>query len=83
MIRDPNQRPPETQGHKFLKYFNLFMTLVYPAFGLYILLSTPKQIALDANTKVILGIILIFYGIFRFFRTYQRYFRNRNAGRFD
>jgi hypothetical protein len=83
MIRDPNNRPAETLTQKFLKYFNLFMTLVYPAFGIYILLSSPDQIALDASTKIILGIILIFYGIFRFYRTYQRYFRNRNAGRFD
>ena len=83
MIRDPNNRPTETHSQKFLKYFNLFMTLVYPAFGIYILVSSPEQIALDSKTKVILGIILIFYGIFRFFRTYQRYYRNRDAGRFD
>jgi hypothetical protein len=83
MIQDPNNRPAETQVQKFLKYFNLFMTLVYPAFGIYILLSSPEQIALDKTTKIILGIMLICYGIFRFYRTYQRYFRNRNAGRFD
>jgi hypothetical protein len=59
------------------------MTLVYPAIGIYILLSTPEQIALDKSTKVILGIILIFYGIFRFFRTYNRYFRKDRSSRFE
>jgi hypothetical protein len=72
MIRDPNQRPAETPAQKWLRYFNLFMTLVYPAVGIYILLSSPDQIALDKSTKVILGIILICYGIFRFFRTYRK-----------
>lgn len=81
MIRDPNQRPAEPSGHKFLRYFNLFMTLVYPAFGIYILLSTPDQIALDKSTKLILGIILIFYGIFRFYRTYNQNIRKDRTNR--
>lgn len=51
------------------------MTLVYPAFGIYLLLSSPDQIALDQRTKVILGCMLILYGIFRFVRTYKQYFR--------
>jgi cadmium resistance protein CadD (predicted permease) len=82
MMREPNQRP-ETQAQKFLKFFNLFMTLVYPALGLYILLSSPDQIALDKTTKIILGIILICYGIFRFMRTYNRYFRKNQPGNYD
>jgi hypothetical protein len=83
MMRDPNHRPPETTAQKFLRYFSLFMTLVYPAIGIYILLSPPDQIALDKTTKIILGIMLISYGIFRFFRTYNRYFRNNNENRYD
>lgn len=65
-----------------MKYFNLFMTLVYPAFGIYLLLSSPDQIALDQRTKIILGIMLIFYGIFRFVRTYNRYFRKDRSSRY-
>lgn len=83
MLRDPNQRPAEPSSHKFLRYFNLFMTLVYPAFGIYIMLSGPDQISLDARTKIILGAILVFYGIFRFFRTYNRYFRKDRTSRQD
>lgn len=77
MLQDPNKRPTETHTQKFLKYFSLFMTLVYPAFGIFILLSSPDQLALDKQTKVVLGIILIFYGFFRFYRTYERHFRNK------
>jgi hypothetical protein len=83
MIQDPNQRPAEPSGPKFLRYFNLFMTLVYPAIGIYILLSSPDQIALDKSTKVILGVILIFYGVFRFYRTYNRYFRKDRSSRYE
>jgi hypothetical protein len=81
--QNPDQHPPETQAQKFLKYFSLFMTMVYPAFGIYLLLSSPEQIALDSSTKIILGIMLILYGIFRFYRTYQRFFRKRRSGRID
>jgi hypothetical protein len=83
MMREPRNPRPETQSQKFLKYFNLFMTLVYPAFGAYILLSSPDQIALDKTTKIILGIILICYGVFRFFRTYNRYFRKDRSNGYD
>jgi hypothetical protein len=83
MMRDPNHRPEETSAQKFLRYFNLFMTLVYPAFGIYILLSSPEQIALDKSTKIILGIILTFYGLFRFLRSYKRYFGKNRTGHYD
>lgn len=65
-----------------MKYFSLFMTLVYPAFGAYLLLSSPDQIALEQRTKLILGIMLIFYGIFRFVRTYNQYFRKDRSNRY-
>jgi hypothetical protein len=80
--RSPDERPTGKTAHKFLKYFSLFMTLVYPAFGLYLLLSSPDQIALDQSTKIILGTMLILYGIFRFIRTYKRYFRQDSSNRY-
>jgi hypothetical protein len=75
-MREPLERRPETTAQKFLKYFSLFMTLVYPAFGLYLILSSPQQLDLHPQVKLILGIVLILYGIFRFYRTYTRYFKN-------
>jgi len=60
------------------------MTMAYPALGLYLLLSSPEQIALDPAAKIGVGAMLILYGLYRFYRTYQRYFKgNETAGRND
>ncbi len=77
-MREPLEKTPETTLQKFLKYFSLFMTLVYPALGLYLMLSSPEQLALQPQIKLILGVVLILYGIFRFYRTYIRYFKDKN-----
>ena len=71
--------PKETSAQKFLKYFSLLMTLLYPAFGLYLLLSSPEQIAVQPRVKIILGVMLILYGIYRFYRTYMRYFKENRT----
>jgi hypothetical protein len=77
-MREPLKRPSEKTSQKALKYFTLAMTLVYPVVGLFLYFSRPHQIALPAQTKMILGIMLVLYGIFRFYRTYQKYFKHRN-----
>ena len=83
-MREPLEKTPETTAQKILKYFSLVMTLAYPAFGLYMLLSSPEQIALDANIKMGVGIMLILYGLYRFYRTYLRFFKGNDAsGRND
>jgi len=75
MMRDQKNEPPETTLKKFFRYFSLVMTLIYPVVGLLLYFSRPDQIAMvDQNTKKIVGIILILYGIFRFYRTYRRSF---------
>lgn len=73
----PNRRPKSEPG-KYVKYFTLFMCLVYPLLGLFIMLSGPDQIALPQNYKYILGIMLIAYGGLRFFRAYRQYFGAQN-----
>jgi uncharacterized membrane protein len=83
-MRENFEKESETTTQKVLKYFSLLMTLAYPAFGLYLLLSSPEQIALDPAAKIGVGVMLILYGLYRFYRTYQRYFKgNRTAGRND
>ncbi len=52
------------------------MCLIYPCLGLYIMFSSPNQIALPQNYKYILGIMLIAYGALRFFRAYRQYYRS-------
>jgi hypothetical protein len=77
---EPNDRrqKPENAYTKFIKYFSLVMTLLYPALGLYLIFSSPEQIHLDPTLKKTLGGILIVYGAFRFYRAYQQYFKHPN-----
>ena len=84
MMREPNKVSSESTLQKFFRYFSLIMTLVYPLIGLLLYFSRPDQIAIaDANTKKIVGIILILYGIFRFYRNYSRSFRNNSDRNFE
>ncbi|MGV3586784.1 MAG: hypothetical protein ACO1OF_07275 [Adhaeribacter sp.] len=83
-MRENFEKKSETTAQKVLKYFSLLMTMAYPALGLYLLLSSPEQIALDPVAKIGVGVLLILYGLYRFYRTYQRYFKgNETAGRND
>jgi len=78
MLRDQKNRPSENTLQKFFRYFSLVMTLIYPVVGLLLYFSRPDQIAMvDQNTKKIVGILLILYGIFRFYRNYRTSFKNR------
>ena len=83
-MREQFEQKPQTTAQKALKYFSLLMTLAYPVLGLYLLLSSPAQIALDPKAKIGVGIMLILYGLYRFYRTYQRHFKaNHTAERND
>ncbi|GEO03006.1 hypothetical protein AAE02nite_06700 [Adhaeribacter aerolatus] len=83
-MREQFEKTPETTAQKVLKYFSLLMTLAYPILGLYLLLSSPEQIALDPKAKIGVGVMLMLYGIYRFYRTYQRYFKaNRTTEQND
>lgn len=74
-MRPYSNRPPKSGPEKYLKYFTLFMCLVYPLLGLFIMFSGSIQIALPQNYKTILGVMLILYGGIRFYRAYKKYFR--------
>ncbi len=67
--------PPQNNFTKFIKYFTLVMALIYPALGLYLLLSSDERVSLlDPKIRIGLGIVLIIYGIYRFTRSYKQYF---------
>ncbi|PSR55996.1 hypothetical protein AHMF7605_22100 [Adhaeribacter arboris] len=70
----PSSNQPNRSPDKVLKYFALTMCLLYPALGLFIMLSDNSRLALPTNYKVILGIMLIVYGVLRFYRAYKKYF---------
>jgi hypothetical protein len=70
------QRPRQENAYgNIMKYVSLLMVLLYFGFGLYVLLSSPKQIPFPNEFKYILGGLLLFYGFIRFVRAYQQYFK--------
>jgi uncharacterized membrane protein HdeD (DUF308 family) len=61
---------------KTLLILNAIMALVYVAFGFYFI-SYPRLFAsLPASTNIIIGILLVFYGLFRGFRAYKSFQKN-------
>jgi len=56
------------KGNKILFYVTAAMSALYPIVGVYILLAPNVEILLPGNKRYIIGFMLLFYGIFRFFR---------------
>ncbi|HXA01686.1 MAG TPA: hypothetical protein VNW99_06845 [Cytophagaceae bacterium] len=56
-----------------LLILNAVMALVYMGFGVYFI-KFPRLIAsLPPSTNAIIGILLIFYGLFRGYRAYKSF----------
>ncbi|GAA4307331.1 hypothetical protein [Nibribacter koreensis] len=68
-------RPELPKKSSALKYASMFMALVYLAIGVYIFFSGPEQLRISQNSKYIFGAMLFFYGLFRFVRSYQLYYK--------
>ena len=56
-----------------MKYFTILMAFIYIVLGIFVLVQQTFNLAY----KIPLGIVLIAYGLFRAFNTYQKYFRGR------
>jgi predicted membrane chloride channel (bestrophin family) len=62
-----------------MKYFSILMAFIYVVLGVFVIVQHTFTLAY----KIPLGIVLIVYGLFRAFSTYQKYFHNReNENRF-
>jgi len=61
----------------FVKYFGAFMALTYVAAGIFLLLKANTFLDMPNYYSVPLGILLTFYGGFRGYRVYKKYFENR------
>ena len=62
----------------FVKYFGAFMALTYVAAGIFLLLKANTFFNMPDYYSVPLGIVLTFYGAFRGYRVYKKYFENRH-----
>ena len=80
LMFQPNREPRPTENvyTRFVKFFSLAMSLLYPALGLFLIFSSPERMRLDPKLKIGLGVVLIIYGVLRFVRTFQTHFKNRN-----
>ena len=68
-------KPERTKSGSALKYASMFMAVVYLVIGLYVIFSGPEQLKISQNSKYIFGGMLFLYGLFRFVRSYQLYFK--------
>ena len=72
MIRPKRERPTPTSFSKFIRIFGLLMTTLYVVLGVFIIFADETMnLNMPQNTRVILGGILILYGIVRFIRAFQ------------
>ncbi len=68
------ERLGQSSSNRLMRYFFLFMTLVYIALGVYLWLAPAGALNLAPSTRRILASVFVFYGIIRFVRTYRQYF---------
>ncbi|WP_207190719.1 hypothetical protein [Hymenobacter lapidiphilus] len=66
-------RPSQSPG--LIRYFTLFMAVLYMALGISLWLVPAGMLRLDETARQLLAGVFVFYGIIRFVRTYQQYFK--------
>jgi hypothetical protein len=65
-------RPASPGGlNKVLKYFGLIMVVIYLAVGIMLLLPRFQISFLYGNSRLVLGIALVVYGLFRAWRSFK------------
>lgn len=69
MTADENRK--SLNFHKLLGYFSSLMVLVYIGAGVALLLPGLQVSYLKSSTRIILGIALLLYGIFRAWRIFK------------
>ncbi len=65
-----------TNFRKAMKYLSVLMAFTYFILGTYLLVHPGKVLGLTGRSKIILSIVLMAYGLFRAFVTYQKHFKN-------
>ncbi len=69
---------------RLVRYFVLLMALVYLGLGAWLLWSAGQPASgalaqLGPMARRVLGAVFVFYGLLRFGRGYQQYFRNKSS----
>ena len=81
MINRPTteERLSQTASGKLLRYFLVFMTLIYMGLGVALWVLPPHVLNLPMTTRRILGGIFVIYGIIRFVRIYRQHFQSSSS----
>ena len=84
MLRPQKEKPSNTFFRKFVMYFSMIMTLIYVMLGVFLIFADKEQLHLDIpdNIKIVLGGVLILYGLIRFVRVYQQNTKNKRENRY-
>jgi len=56
------------------KYFGLFMCLIYILLGVAMITGSPLFSNIPKKYTLVMGAIMIVYGLFRGYRVYTKYF---------
>jgi hypothetical protein len=56
---------------RFLLFIGILFFLIYLTFGIIVILWEQFPIRLQPSYRIALGILLIIYGFFRFYRTFN------------
>ena len=72
------ERLNQTAPKMLLRYFLLFMTIVYMGLGVCLWVA-PITFNLTMGTRRILGGVFVVYGIIRFVRIYREHFQNSSS----
>ena len=63
---------------RIFRYFEVVMVLAYVGFGIFVLFFSEKVFNLIPVQRIILGIVLVVYGIFRSYKAYKKNFKNED-----
>jgi surface polysaccharide O-acyltransferase-like enzyme len=61
-------------NRKIMKYFGLFMAVVYGLIGAFVMMLPDDLFGIAPLQKKMVGILFVLYGLFRFYKTYRQYF---------
>ncbi len=58
---------------KFMLYFGIIIASVFIGLGIFLLFTNTFNYWGDKNMRIVLGLFLTMYGLFRFIKVYQNF----------
>jgi len=74
MLTDDVEEERALINRKIMKYFGLFMAVVYGLIGAFVIMIPDDLLGIAPLQKTMVGILFVLYGLFRLYKTYRQYF---------